>query len=95
MTHGFRKAQAKRRSLVLSQLLSLMREIDSWVGFPIYWESDPFIVKAREAMALTVVISELLFLFHRVAEIDKLSREMCGSLLAVFEQDALRRSYLS
>lgn len=35
-------------------------------------------------MALTVVISELLFLFRWEAEIDKLSREMSGSLLPVF-----------
>lgn len=37
MTHAFRKAQAKRHSLVLFQPFSLMREIDSAVylgGFP-------------------------------------------------------------
>ena len=46
-------------------------------------------------MAPAVVISELLFLFHREAEIDKLSREMRRSCLPVFKQDALRISYLS
>lgn len=51
MTQAFKKAQAKRHSLVLSLPFFHMRQKQilprTWVGSPIYWESNPFIANIR------------------------------------------------